>query len=82
MLPADFSPPYIRVGALAERFCLGCSDGELYQLPTDLSGVGLSPAAVAQQLTHIELQHLSFIGTLSYNILYSIFVSKVANRLL
>ncbi len=38
------------------------SDGELYQQPTDLSGVGLAPAAVAQQLTHIELQHLSFIG--------------------
>jgi hypothetical protein len=45
-----------------KRLVFMYSDGELYQQPTDLSGVGLAPAAVAQQLTHIELQHLSFIG--------------------
>jgi hypothetical protein len=32
-------------------------------VPSDLSSVGLAPAAVAQQLTHLELQHLSFIGS-------------------
>jgi len=37
-------------------------DGEKTGSPTDLSNVALSPATVAQQLTHIELQYLSFIG--------------------
>ena len=38
------------------------SEGERTGLPADLTGATLSPGTVAQQLTHVELQYLSFIG--------------------
>ena len=32
------------------------------RLPLDIAGVGWQPSVIAQQLTHLELQYLSFIG--------------------